>query len=258
MTTNKLFTSVILVAIAAVMSFSFNSCKKDDKDVIDSAPGHLHIYYQNVMGSMDVMYNHTHSLADGRKYSFEQVYYYVSNIRLQKADGSEYAVDGIYEIASGGNQLEIELEDVPAGDYTGFNFYVGIDSATNHLDPSTYAASSALSPQTPNMFWTWNSGYIFMRLQGSVDTLATPSATAPEFGDFAFHLGGDNYLVDVPLTKSFTVSSSAHPALNVTMDAEYLIENNMDLSADRVTHTMDNMPLAMKLKNNITAAFSVE
>ena len=260
MTTNKLFTSVLLVAFAALLSTSFTSCKKDDNDDDHDheGSGHLHIYFQNKMGNMDLMYGHTHQLSDGRDYSFDQVQYYISNLRLKKEDGTEYPIDGVYEVVKGANLTEIDLEDIPAGHYHGIKFYVGVDSVTNHADPTLYDAGSALAPQSPSMHWSWNSGYIFMRLEGNVDTSAAGDQTA-DFG-YEMHLGGDANLVDIDLTKHFEAGEREHPSVTVNMDAEYLIDNNIDFSneADRITHTMDNMPLAMKLKNNISGAFSAQ
>lgn len=259
MTTNKLFTSLLLVAFAALLSTSFSSCKKDDDDD-DSheGTGHLHIYFQNKMADMDLMYAHTHQLTDGRDFSFDQVQYYISNLRLKNEDGTEYPIEGIYEVVKGANITELELEGIPAGHYHGLMFNVGVDSTTNHMDPSTYSSDDALALQGPSMHWSWASGYIFMRLEGNVDTSAAGDQAA-DFG-FEMHLGGDANLVDIDLTKHFEAGESDHPSITVNMDAQYLIDNNIDFSneADRTTHTMDNMPLAMKLKGNISGAFSAQ
>lgn len=257
MTTNKLFTSVLLVAFAALLSTSFTSCKKDDHDDDHSheGTGHLHVYFQNKMGSMDLMYGHTHELADGRKYNFSAVQYYVSNLRLKKDDGSDYNVEGIYEISIGDNLLELDLEDIPAGHYHGIKFNVGIDSVTNHGDPSVYAAGHPLASQNPSMHWSWNSGYRFLLLEGEVDTLATPSSSSPEYGTFALHLGGDANLMDIDLMKHFEAGESEHPSVTVNMDAEYLLNNsNIDMTdaSDRSTHA------AVKLKTSLADAFSAQ
>ena len=263
MTTNKLFTSLLLVAFAALLSTSFTSCKKDDDDddhKHEEGTGHLHVYFKNKMNGMDLMYDHTHTLSDGREFNFSTVQYYVSNLRLVKADGTEHPMEGIFELVKGGATSELELEDVPGGNYSGIKFNVGVDSTTNKtVDPATQPEGSALGVQNPSMYWSWNSGYIFLRLEGNVDTAAVVG-NSPEMGTFTMHVGSDPNLMDISLDKNFAVGENEHPSVSVFMDAQYLIDTDLDMStsADRNTHTMDNMPLVMKLKANIDGAFSAQ
>lgn len=259
MRTSYITSTIITLSLAVFLAFGLTGCDKDnDDDHNHEGTGHVHVYFQNKMGSMDLMYNHTHNLNGNRPYQISTLQYYVSNIRLKKEDGTEHAIDGIYAISKGSDLLELDLEDIPAGHYHGIKFYVGIDSVTNHSDPSTYDASSALAFQTPSMHWSWNSGYIFMRLEGKVDTTAAGGGTAST--DFLMHLGTDNFLSDIELTSHFNAGENEHPSITINMDAEELISGSIDFTDanDLSTKTMNNMPLAMKLKANIANAFSVE
>lgn len=258
MKTSYITSTILTLSLAVFLSIGLTGCDKDDNDHNHEGTGHLHVYFQNKMGNMDLMYNHAHDLGGTRAYSVSTLQYYISNVRLKKEDGTDYVIDGIYELSKGSDIVELDLDDIPAGHYHGIKFYVGIDSTTNHLDPSTYDASSPLAEQNPDMHWSWNSGYIFMRFEGSVDTTAAASGTANT--NFEMHLGGDTNLNDIELTSHFDVASDEHPSVTINMDAEELLGGNIDLTSenDLVTHTMDNMPLAMKLKANIANAFSVE
>ena len=60
---------------------------------------------------------------------------------------------------------------VPGGDYKAVRFLLGIPFDRNHGNP--LAASAPLS--VPSMFWTWQSGYKFVRIDIA--------------NDFSFHLG---------------------------------------------------------------------
>lgn len=258
MRTSYITSTIITLSMAVFIALGVTGCKKDDDDHDHDGTGHLHVYFQNKMGSMDLMYGHSHDLDGNRAYQISTLQYYISNVRLTKDDGTDYAIDGIYEISKGSDIVELDLENIPAGHYHGVKFYVGVDSTTNHSDPTTYDASSALAPQSPSMHWNWNSGYIFMILEGEVDTTADASGTANT--EFVMHLGMDNFLSDIALTSHFEVSSTAHPAVTINMDAEELIGGSIDFTSadDLSTHTMNNMPLANKLKANIANAFSVE
>jgi uncharacterized repeat protein (TIGR04052 family) len=106
--------------------------------------------------------------------------YYVSRVRLVKADGGEVPValtqDGLWQLddvalldfedASGGcangtEQTRDVVEGaVPPGDYTGLRFEVGLPFEKNHRDQTLQPSPLNLS----RMFWSWNAGYKFMRL----------------------------------------------------------------------------------------------
>ncbi len=106
--------------------------------------------------------------------------YYVSRVRLVKADGGEVPValtqDGLWQLddvamldfedatggcANGTEQTRDVIEGaVPAGSYTGLRFDVGLPFEKNHRDQTLQPSPLNLS----RMFWSWNAGYKFMRL----------------------------------------------------------------------------------------------
>jgi uncharacterized repeat protein (TIGR04052 family) len=65
---------------------------------------------------------------------------------------------------------------VPAGTYVGVGFTVGVPFALNHADAATAASPLNLS----TMFWSWQSGYKFVRVDGVSTGLP---------GGAVFHLG---------------------------------------------------------------------
>jgi uncharacterized repeat protein (TIGR04052 family) len=63
--------------------------------------------------------------------------------------------------ANGTEQTRDVVEGtVPAGDYTGLRFDVGLPFEKNHRDQTLQPSPLNLS----RMFWSWNAGYKFMRL----------------------------------------------------------------------------------------------
>lgn len=275
MKTMNLLRSMMLIAMAAMLAVGFNSCKKDDDDHDHDheGKGHVHLYFKNVMGSMDFMTNHEHTLANGRKYKIEDLLYYVHNIRLKAEDGTEYPVGDDHYLVRGTDVLEIDVEDLPAGHYHGVMFDVGVDTTENlTVDPTTRDAGDPLAPQTPSMYWSWNSGHIFLRIDGSVDTTAAKTGAA-DYG-FRVHLGTNNFLTPVSLEKHFDADEDAHPSVTVNFDVEALLNGGdlnvgygSELASDAAaqsdsvfayttTMTMNNMPLAMKVKASLPDAFS--
>ena len=105
---------------------------------------------------------------------------FVSEAALVKADGSlqpialeqdgQWQLDGLalldFEDASGACAngtagLNTALRGtVPDGEYTGLTFTIGVPFAQNHGDPTVSAAPL----NTTAMFWNWQGGYKFVRI----------------------------------------------------------------------------------------------
>lgn len=133
--------------------------------------------------------------------------FYVSDVRLVRADGSEalldLGADSAWTYSSVNDRLTlIDLEDatgdcatsgtaamnatvtgtVPAGDYVGIKATLGVPFAFNHSD---YAAAPApLNLQA--MAWSWQSGRKHAKVEVSDPAGATGTWTAKTFN---FHLG---------------------------------------------------------------------
>lgn len=82
------------------------------------------------------------------------------------------------------------FKDIPKGIYEGIRFTIGVDSIANHSDPAIWPNDHALSIMVGgSMHWTWNSGYIFIKVEGQYDI----PGSSP--GGFAYHLGRDDLKV---------------------------------------------------------------
>lgn len=119
---------------------------------------------------------------------------YVSEVALMDADGNAVPVvlqqDGRWQHQ---NVALLDFEDktggcingttetraqvvgaVPAGDYSGLRFTVGVPFALNHID-------STLAPSPLNLtslWWNWNFGYKFMRLDFETNMETAMSSTS--------------------------------------------------------------------------------
>lgn len=191
--------------------------------------------------------------AAGRKFNLSLAKFYVSGIKVtEEGAAGPTTVADKYLLISGDNPL-YSLGELPIGHYEGLSFNVGVDSAANHSDPSTYESTHPLAPQAPNMHWSWSSGYIFIKLEGMVDTTAAMTGT-PDFG-FEFHIGMDNLLRNVNLTPHFHVEHGGTNELSLLVDWSRFFDN-INWQTENSTHTMDNMPAAVKVANNVANVFS--
>jgi uncharacterized repeat protein (TIGR04052 family) len=131
---------------------------------------------------------------------------FVSHVALVSSDGAKVPValtpDGIwqaddialldFEDGSGGcrngtPQTNTTLRGrVPDGDYVGLVFEIGVPFAANHRDPTIAASPLNLTA----MFWNWQAGYKFVKLEVSPVAMA---ATAEAPGDDTAGHGGSGH-----------------------------------------------------------------
>jgi hypothetical protein len=122
----------------------------------------------------------TYNNALGQPYTVSKFKYYIGNICLAAVDGSIYKTHGYYLIDEEDNaSKKIVIQNIPANTFTSIEFTLGVDS----IDNCSGAQSGALDPVN-GMFWTWNSGYIFLKIEGHADASKSPGHI------FEFHIGG--------------------------------------------------------------------
>lgn len=192
-------TNYILFSLLAVASI-FSSCKKEGctdptasnySEEAKKDDGSCE--YPTEYGSVSLMFDHrwggsqapftmntelTHP-GTNELITMTTLNYYISNIKLQQADGTWWSEEESYHLIKVGENTtpSITISNVPAGRYTNIQYMIGVDSLRN----VSGAQTGALSPAN-SMFWNWNTGYIFVKAEGSSD--AAPN------GIFKYHLGG--------------------------------------------------------------------
>jgi len=244
---------LFISAVAVFISLSFSSCKKDSKEDEVVKP-HLIVNFSSYYGVDHIHAGHVFT-KDGRNINFNRVDYYISNFTLMKDDGTMKKFDGQNLLAKMGNANSIDLGEIDPGHYHMLKFQVGLDSATNHTDPTTYETANPLAPQSPSMHWSWDSGYIFMAVEGELDTTATPDGTLDDI--LEYHIGSDAYYSPVEVTLHMDAPAGSNFEVNVVADLEILLADIV-LPGEAQSHTMDNMPVANKIKAKIASAFSKE
>lgn len=173
----------------------------------------------------------------------EVLKFYISNIQLFKngkmvlqENNSFHLVDA-NEIKS--FQFSIDNKQNIVFDELKFN--LGIDSATN----VSGAMGGDLDP-TKGMYWTWQSGYINFKLEGSSKLCKTRN------NKFTFHLGGyqqPNYCLQ---TLSFPIKNSNEICLK--LDVQQIL-NQIDLT--KTNHLMSPCKEAVLLSKIVADAFKL-
>lgn len=165
--------------------FILAACSKDNNDPdpdTDPKPGTVGIRFEHLFDTLPFNLNSAmpYVTGQGDSLTFTAFRYYISNIVLTKEDGSTWTQPESYYIVDAvtANAGRISIPDVPPGMYTGIRFMVGVDSVRN----VSGAQTGALDPAN-EMFWSWNTGYIFLKAEGT-------SPQAGMDGKFEYHIGG--------------------------------------------------------------------
>jgi len=128
-------------------------------------PVELHINHK-LGGTNDFAFDEVASNNLGQSFKVTRLQYYISGISITHSGGAVRSVPGHYILANGSTPVVDALGVLNVSDVTAVSFYVGVDEANNHLDPSARPAGHPLELKTPNMHWGWAAGYRFAAIEG--------------------------------------------------------------------------------------------
>lgn len=233
--------------ITGLLTLTVWACNTIDPDA--SAPmktGALRLVFDNVAGGQDLQLNTgTYRNASGESFTPTTFNYFVSNIKLTRADGREYVVpqDSRYflvkEIVPASQT--ITLPNVPAGSYTSVSSVLGVDSLRSTMDIGR--RTGVLDPagdhtNASGMYWSWNSGYIFLKLEGTSPNAPTDATGKNTFRHHVGFFGGRdtrtiNNLKTVQIafgSDVATVTPKQRPAVTIRADVLKLFDGPATVS----------------------------
>ena len=216
--------SKILIVTLVV---AFISCKKDTK-TIEPEPtpafGKLNIEFENVVGTASLQFDTNYVNQNGDTFKVSKFNYYISNIVITNNDNSTFIEPNSYHLVEHSNPAssQIMLSNVPAGSYKTISFMLGVDSTHN----VSGAQTGDLEPGK-GMFWTWSTGYIMFKLEGT-----SPKAPAINSYNIEYHVGGFkgayNSLCNFTFNFASTtanVSASISPKIHLQTDVLEMFKN---------------------------------
>lgn len=217
---------------------------------------HLHNYID--LQEID-LYGIDNETSEGRTISLDFTSIYISEIQLVKAGGSLYDIPGKI-ILKNFNDQTYEVAQVPIGQYKSIYFKVGLSPTVNALAPNNPVDSALLNH--PAMWWNGSvqaNGYVFMNVQGKIDTSADLShPTVP----FVYKIGTNaNYVaVKMPI-REFTVKEGVSFYGHILVDYSKLfagIALNKPGNLSIKTIAENASETAQKVVRNIPSMFIYE
>jgi len=177
----------------------------------------VNLRFQNKAGDLPLIIdsvNYKNEL--NQDFTISKFKFYISNVSFENTNGTttapstSFLIDQEDSLSLSNNSITI-----PSGIYSSVEFIIGVDSLHNVSGAQTGALDVVNA-----MFWTWNSGYIFMKLEGNSSFSNSPGHF------FEYHIGGFkepyNAIRKIKLTFDQPVEISKHKLTDVLINVNVL------------------------------------
>lgn len=250
--------STFLLALLAVI-FVLTGCKEDppeeDNPVDDTMKTRVNLI--PTYNGQPFEFNTTYTTQEGYTIEFTKLNVIMTDLK----NGSVLLTPS----------MVYKFEDSPTlmwegeGDYTEFSQLtanIGVPANLNHEDPSALPASNPLNIlNTDDMHWGWNTGYIFLMIEGRADT--TQGQTGQNLATFMYHAGMDELLKQVEINNlTWSPVNNNLYETNLTVDMYKVFDGDtadVDIRLERVSHTMPGQePLSDKIISNFATALQAQ
>ncbi|SDF76449.1 hypothetical protein SAMN05216464_1297 [Mucilaginibacter pineti] len=240
---------------ALISLFSISIISKAWSQTLPADSGKLILHFKNVVNGQPLRLNDTavnYHNSHGDKFTINTFKYYISNIVLFDDQGKKITLPPAYFLINAADSTTFDpvLTHVPPGKYSAISLMIGVDSARNFAG----AQEGCLDP-AQGMFWTWNSGYIFLKLEG-----ISPQSNA-KLHRLTFHVGGVKpqntiRVQTIPLKKELIIGAgqTAKAVIITHIDALFSGKNQVDFS--RLSFTMGGPNAVLIADNYATSLFT--
>ena len=262
--TQQTMKMIIVMAISAIAILS--ACKKESNaQYNNNVKAPLSIEFDNIVGSSNLQLNTgIYQNAVGQIFSVTKLKYYISNIQLTNINGEVFTVpqDESYflidEAVAGSHKPVI---NIPEGEYTKIDFVLGIDSLRNTMDVSQRIGVLDVSGAAAEMYWTWNSGYIFFKLEGTSPVISSMG------GIFQYHVGGfggystptinnlKKFSIDLTARGIPKVVTGRTPNVHLFVDVMRAISGSTNYDFN-ITNMIHSPAAAVAIRNNYSNMFT--
>jgi hypothetical protein len=188
----------------------------------------------------------------GQDFTVTKFNYYISDIRLTRNDGKEFVSPMHFLIKEDEpSSKRCFLEKIPPGEYTSIQFSIGVDSIKN----CSGIQSGALDPIN-GMFWTWNTGYIFLKLEGKSTASSMPNGT------LEYHIGGfkqpNNCIktISLALEIPLIITKKKSGMLILKTDVMELLKSPTDIDFSKVP-VVTGVENSQMISNNYQDIFTI-
>lgn len=250
----KMMRYLVFIGCCLLVTVACKKKKTEDPQPAAVTP-QLKLTVQPVFGAQNLYIDSTYTTQAGWDIQFTDIKFYITDL----GNGSNQLVDAArYDYTQNGTQA-FQVD----GDYTQFSSLsgnIGVPASINHNDPSAFPATSPLNILNANgMHWGWNTGFIFIIIEGRADTI--PDGNPLFDHSLTYHVGTDAYLgtVNFPTINWTAASSTLHTTL-WQLDMKHIIDhptNPIDIRSEYITHSSGSQAtLTQKVLSNFLDALT--
>lgn len=216
--------------------------------------GTLQIRFMHTAGNQPlVLRDSTYINPFGESYVVNKLKYYIGEISVDNrkliADSNDY-----YLVNAANEENSIDLK-IQTGSYHTLEFLLGVDSTNN----CSGAQTGALDPMN-DMFWTWNSGYIFFKMEGSSDS------SHADLQRIEYHIGGykgsNNAARKIKLTmpkeENFRIKENTVTTIVIETNLDHFWKGKNDIKISEMAAWMSPGGFSLKVADNFQGLFSVK
>lgn len=207
--------------------------------------------YNNVDLELDSAY----STEEGYNVKFTTISFFISHLANNSDTINE---SSLYDFRDKGSQLLSKRADFNL--YPSIQGFIGVDSINNHSDPSAFDNENDLNVENAGtMHWGWNTGYIFVKIEGKVDTLLSGNFNH----NFSFHAGTDTFLQQITFENILWEQTAQNEhTINLLLSMSDFLSsglNTIDLKDEFITHSNSGQQaLTEKVVVNFVNALSLQ
>lgn len=259
----KNFSLYLLFAIVTIIS----SCSKDKIEPTGNFS--LKVNIDNVYGDEElVLDSAVYSNNYEQTFRIKKFNYFISNLVLVNENNEEYNVpqDDSYflikEIDKSSHSFT--LNNIPVDRYKKIKFIIGVDSLRNTMSISERKGVLDVGAYAADMYWTWNQGYIFLKLELHQ---ARAKADTTNAIPYVYHIGGFGGMntptvnnirtVELNLAEVLVGTKNNTSTLNLKVDSKKVISGNYEVNLEKYPTVMLT-PFSTNIADNYKDMFSVK
>lgn len=241
------FTSILLLA----------SCKEDEPNPLPTDPIITSkVTVHPVFGGQVLYLDSTYTTVEGYDVQFTDIKFYMGSPSFNGNAIERKAA--LFDYGLTGDLLLGVYKDLSS--MTSLTGFLGVDSDYNHNDPASFDNNSPLNIAIANdMHWDWNPGYIFVKVEARVDTIADAN---PLFDHLVtFHIGKDENIENLSFSGINWIDLGSQYEMQLKLDMAQFLQNGastIDLKTEYTSHTMAGQEvLSSKVMVNFRDALSL-
>jgi hypothetical protein len=251
--------TTLLIALLAVVLAS--GCDKEEKK------SSVALNFKGDFGTEAlVMFADEYPYYEGMNVKFQLFQFYLSDVVLLKEAREDAEAVELFDVelitfkdiqtaAAAGEGITITSREIPAGEYKGIRFGIGVAPDFNATSPGDYRTDHPLSDN----YWSWALGYIFTKIEGNADLDGDGEYTND--GKLTFHIGANELYRESVVFQDIVVPENGTLKLQFKVDLKRVLStgaaNFVDFRQVTQDHT-NNMELARFISDNLKAAITLE